>query len=204
MACYESEIAEITLSKKNYKILLNKLKFTYDNDMEKLFTIASEMHKAIKEMKGKLTNEKKLHSLMSYSTERDNSLFLKSENLINEHYYLIFSELFRKECCITNLCDKRYFKGEGVFKLYKPRKSSFKKLNNKVTSFCFRTIEGAVSLDQETLKVEWHVEYTNGGIQKAKDTAIGNAFFDFLNTAKLMKQEIYFTTEEYNEYDESY
>lgn len=204
MACYESEHGEITLSAKNFNLLLLILKAKYKSEMEESYYAALRIYEAIKQDKSKLSNNNIFNDLFLLSRERDNSYFVSHQNVIKRNELKIRSELFRKECVVNDLCDPNYFESEGKYKLFKPRKSSFAPLTNRVKSFQFELDDydsGSITMDFETKKVTWDVLYCNGKVNYYRTSAYGILFHDFLNNTKLTKKEMYVLNYE-NEYED--
>lgn len=200
MAKYESENGSIQLSQNNFNLLFSLLKNAYNNDVDKSYELALQIHAYLKNNKISFNFDTFLYVHMQSATHKipEYKLTEKDEILVESFRSL---EIFQKLIFEELLRTKENWNIPQKHKIFKPRKKSFTKLSNNNKNFVFEIGHyGTLSLCSKTNTVNWDIEYGNHYVDDAKLTTYGSIFHDFLRNSTLSKNEIY-SVEYQNEYE---
>lgn len=192
MSKYENENGSISFTKTGYMQVIRDVRKLYNAHITKIYQGALELHAELAKITGRGANDKRKALFEQYQNGQKDLRAKVSEyrseklDVSYELWYVIKDEMFR---------------GKGGA-LCKPRKSAFKTITNKETTFSLPYIEETdLSFLLDTLSMSWSVERNNHSVDRAHENAIARLVFDYLGKYKWRRGEggVFYHDDEYSE-----
>lgn len=193
MSKYEEERGTIQFTKTGYMQVIREVRKIYNTYISNVYKGVLNIHVELSKIKGRGSHDKRLLALNEYIHGRKR-IHVKKAGEYRAKQLAISHELWWD-------IKKELFRGKGGT-LCKPRKSAFKAITNKETSFSFDYIDEAdMSFSFQTLSMEWYVDRNTRSVERAHENPLAKLVFGYLNNYKWRRNEggTFYYDDEYSE-----